>query len=168
MARNAGWLKHRIARIAGAGVTGLAMAAVSCAAASASAGTMPATGQSQDPVDAQRALATYQALQGNLYDPKYRLYQCDSATCAKDNLFGTLWPFTNAFSATNYLAGTPGTDGNLTSALAARDKGLAAYDDSDETNPAGLAQLPAYASTALPPLGPGADVLRRQRLGGAG
>ncbi|MGH3164284.1 MAG: hypothetical protein ACRDN0_00115, partial [Trebonia sp.] len=46
------------------------------------ASAAPARGQSpagpvdaQNPVDAQRAVARYQALQDNLYLPKYRLYQ---------------------------------------------------------------------------------------------
>ncbi|MBO0804502.1 MAG: hypothetical protein J2P25_15685, partial [Nocardiopsaceae bacterium] len=114
-----------------------------------------ATGAPRDQVDAQRALATYQALQENLYLPRYHLYQCDSI-CDSTNHVGTLWPFTSAFAATGYLAALPGVGAPARAAIPDRRQGLAAYYDTGEADPAGRSQPPAYASLAEPPIGPGA------------
>ncbi|HLI39990.1 MAG TPA: glycoside hydrolase family 76 protein [Streptosporangiaceae bacterium] len=105
-------------------------------------------------VDARRAVVTYQALQRNLYLPGYSLYPCDN-TCFSGNRLGTLWPFSNAFAATGYLVGIRGVGRRFTGDIDARNRGLAAYYDPHETGPTGQQQLPAYASIAEPPLGPG-------------
>ncbi|HLH57571.1 MAG TPA: glycoside hydrolase family 76 protein [Streptosporangiaceae bacterium] len=121
------------------------------------AGTGPASTarRAGDHVDAQRGLAAYEALQRNLYYPQYGLYHCDN-TCTSDNHLGTLWPFTSAFAATGYLAAMPGAGHGLAAALSDRQRGLTAYYDPHEVDPAGQAQPPAFASEAEPPLGPGA------------
>src|SRR5271166_3443815 len=48
------------------------------------------------------AKSSYQALQGNLYQSTYLLYQGDGTE------FSYLWPFTNAAAGTDYLAGMSG------------------------------------------------------------
>jgi len=125
-------------------------------AAGPAAGAHPAT-QAASPasaassIDATRAARTYQAMQKYLYIPKYHLYQSSDNA----NLFSYLWDFDNAYSATDYLAGMPNGGSKYRTDLAARDAGLAAYYDADETDPSGAAQPPAYASGVEPPLGNG-------------
>jgi len=160
--------KYRVRRSmaygAAAGVLSLTLTAVCAGAASASeAGAQPglsAPARSlpvtvRDRVDAERALLTYQALQRNLYLPRYHLYQCDN-TCTSTNFLGTLWPFGNAFSLTAHLAALPGVGRAVSADIAVRQQGLAAYYDPQETSPAGQPQPPAYASEVEPPLGAGA------------
>jgi hypothetical protein len=162
---------RRLAQALGAGALSLAMTTVMAGAAAAArsgpaahpaawqmarstatlAGSFQRAGSR---VDARRAVVTYQALQRNLYLPTYLLYPCDE-TCFSGNRLGTLWPFSNAFAATGYLAGIRGAGRRFTSDIGARNQGLAAYYDPHETDPAGQPQLPAYASIAEPPLGPG-------------
>ena len=141
------WTWSLVAAVAAALVLPLVVAPAASAA--------PAPGQSpagpvdaQNPVDAQRAAATYQALQDNLYIPKYRLYQKSDP---KQN-FGYLWDFVNAFAATDYMAEIPGIGGRYNSDMQARDQGIQYYYDTQETNPAGQPQPPAYASGVRPPL----------------
>jgi hypothetical protein len=103
-------------------------------------------------VDQQDAVATYQALQENLYDAVPPLYQgVASSSCG---LYSCLWPFTNAMAATEYLFGTPG---GSTFALdnVTRLVGLLLYTDPLELSPTGELQPPAFESAVIPPLGPG-------------
>jgi hypothetical protein len=137
-----------------AGAAALSLALTGAIAGSANASPAQSAAQAERQVDAQRALLTYQALQQDLYLPQYQLYQCDS--CTKTNHYGTLWPFSNAFAATNYVAALKGAGREVAADIPAREQGLTAYYDSDETGPAGQAQPPAYASEAEPPLGAGA------------
>jgi hypothetical protein len=120
-----------------------------------SASAAPAPGQSpagpvdtQNPVDAQRAVATYQALQDNLYLPKYRLYQKSDPS----QEFGYLWDFVNAWSATNYTAAIPGIGDRYHSDMQARDQGVMDYYDTREISPTGQSQPPAFASGVLRPV----------------
>jgi hypothetical protein len=99
-------------------------------------------------VDAQRAVATYQALQDNLYLPKYRLYQKSDPL----QQFGYLWDFVNAWSATDYMAAIPGIGDSYHSDMQARDQGVLDYYDTEETSPAGTPQPPAYSSGVLRPI----------------
>jgi Glycosyl hydrolase family 76 len=101
-----------------------------------------------NPVDAQRAVATYQAMQENLYLPRYRLYKPSDST----QKFGYLWDFVNPWAATNYMAAIPGIGGSYHSDMQARDQGAMDYYDTQETNPAGQAQPPAFASGVLRPV----------------
>jgi Glycosyl hydrolase family 76 len=119
------------------------------------ASAAPATGQSAagpvdavNPVDAQRAVATYQALQDNLYLPEYRLYRPSDST----QKFGYLWDFVNPWAATNDMAAIPGIGGLYHSDMQARDQGVIDYYDTQETSPAGQPQPPAFASGVLRPV----------------
>jgi hypothetical protein len=119
------------------------------------ASAAPASGQSAagpvdavNPVDAQRAAATYQALQANLYLPQYRLYKPSDST----QEFGYLWDFVNPWAATNYMAAIPGLRGRYYSDMQARNQGVMDYYDTQETNPVGAAQPSAYASGVLRPV----------------
>ncbi len=120
--------------------------ALASTASAASAAASPS--DSQNPVDAQRAAATYQALQDQLYLPRYRLYKPSDST----QQFGYLWDFVNPWAATNYLAAIPGIGNRYRSDMQARDQGVLDYYDTQETNPAGQSQPPAYASGVLRPV----------------
>ena len=119
------------------------------------ASAAPAAGQSSagpvdalNPVDAQRAAATYQALQDNLYLPKYRLYQKSDPL----QKFGYLWDFVNGWAATDDLAAIPGIGDRYDSDMQARNQGALDYYDTQETSPAGQPQPAAYASGVLRPV----------------
>jgi hypothetical protein len=101
-----------------------------------------------NPVDAQRAVATYQALQDNLYLPKYRLYQKSDPT----QEFGYLWDFVNPWAATNYMAAIPGIGDQYRGDMQARDQGVMDYYDTQEVNPTGQSQPSAFASGVLRPV----------------
>ena len=102
----------------------------------------------------QEAIASYQALQKNLYEPLVKLYQglpsnsCDPYSC--------LWPFTNAMAGTEFLYGSPGGSSYAT-AVNARRKGLLAYADLNEISPSGASQPQAFESAVAPPAGPGGN-----------
>ena len=85
----------------------------------------------KNPVDAQRAVATYQALQDNLYLPKYRLYQKSDPL----QKFGYLWDFVNAWAATDYMAAIPGIGDRYYSDMQARNQGVLDYYDTQEAGP---------------------------------
>jgi hypothetical protein len=107
-----------------------------------------AAGDTVNPVDAQRAAATYQAMQDNLYLPQYQLYRKSDPT----QNFGYLWDFVNPFAATDYMAAIPGIGARYRSDMQARDRGVMRYYDTQEVSPTGQAQPPAYASGVRPPL----------------
>ena len=102
----------------------------------------------------QEAVASYQALQQNLYEAPALLYQglpsnsCDPYSC--------LWPFTNAMAGTVYLAASPGGRGYSPDVLA-RLLGLLSYANLHETSPSGTSQPPAFQSAVAPPKGPGGN-----------
>jgi hypothetical protein len=124
------------------------------AAASVSTQAPTAAGSSALSTDQQEAVASYQALQQNLYDAPTLLYQglpsnpCDPYSC--------LWPFTNAMAGTVYLAASPGGRG-YTADVLARSIGLLSYADLHETSPTGASQTPAFQSAVAPPRGPGGN-----------
>jgi hypothetical protein len=124
---------------------GMASAA-SAAAAPGQSSAAPAGGP--NPVDAQRAIATYQALQKNLYLSAYQLYKPSDST----QQFGYLWDFVNGWAATDYVAAIPGAGHRFDGDLRARDQGVLDYYDTHETDPAGQPQPPAYASGVLRPV----------------
>ena len=101
-----------------------------------------------NPVDAARAVATYRALQDNLYLPQDLLYQKSDPT----QNFGYLWDFLNPFAATNFMAAIPGIGDRYHSDMEARDRGIMKYYDTEETSPTGQSQPPAFASGVRPPL----------------
>jgi hypothetical protein len=135
--------------IAAAVAAGLILQLGVASAASAAPGQSPAgPADAQNPVDTGRAVATYQALQDNLYLPKYRLYQASDPT----QKFGYLWDFVNAWAATNYMAAIPGIGHRYHSDMLARDQGVLDYYDTQETSPTGQSQPPAFASGVLRPV----------------
>jgi hypothetical protein len=121
----------------------------STASAAVSPGQSPAGPvDGQNPVDAQRAVATYQALQDQLYLPRYRLYKKSDPL----QKFGYLWDFVNAWAATNYVAAIPGIGDRYHSDMQARNQGVLDYYDTQETSPTGQPQPPAFASGVLRPV----------------
>ena len=83
----------------------LAFGAMNAAAAQSTRARATAL-TSASSTDEQEAVASYQALQTNLYEPSAQLYQglpsnsCDPYSC--------LWPFTNAMAGTEFLDASPG------------------------------------------------------------
>jgi len=102
----------------------------------------------------REAVASYQALQANLYKPSAQLYQglpsnsCDPYSC--------LWPFTNAMAGTEFLDTTTGSS-LYSSDVKARINGLLAYADPNEVSPSGASQPGAFQSAVAPPKGPGGN-----------
>ena len=104
--------------------------------------------------DEQEAVASYQALQENLYTPSVRLYLgWPSYTCGP---YSCLWPFTNAMAGTEYLYASPGGS-SYAPDVQARLNGLLAYVNLSETNPSGASQPRAFQSAVAPPEGPGGN-----------
>ncbi len=99
-------------------------------------------------------MASYQALQKNLYESSVKLYQglpsnsCDPYSC--------LWPFTNAMAGTEFLYGSP-TGSSYAAAVRGRLQGLLAYADLNEISPSGASQPRAFESAVAPPEGPGGN-----------
>ncbi|PZF60698.1 hypothetical protein DEI81_11880 [Curtobacterium sp. MCBD17_013] len=151
-------MKRSARNRAGAIVAGTATAAVLAVLGGAPAALAapapdhfpPGVASKQNPVDTQRAVETYQALQANLYDPAHKLYVSSDAR----EPYGYLWDYVNGFAATDAVASLPGVGARYARDLQARDQGIQAYHDTHETSPTGAAQPPAYASGVLPPLGP--------------
>ncbi|HEY6498043.1 MAG TPA: glycoside hydrolase family 76 protein [Streptosporangiaceae bacterium] len=127
---------------------GLASTEVAASAAASPGQSTPGPAGGPNPVDAQRAVATYQAMQDNLYLPQYRLYKPSDST----QQFGYLWDFVNPWAATNYLAAIPGIGVRYRQDMQARNQGVLDYYDTQETNPAGQPQPPAFASGVLRPV----------------
>jgi hypothetical protein len=132
----------------------LAVAAVAAAlllllgAASRASAAPARAGNAVNPVDAQRAVATYRAMQESLYLPRDLLYRKSDPT----QNFGYLWDFVNPFAATDFMAAIPGIGARYHGAMEARDRGVMKYYDTQETSPTGQSQPPAFASGVRPPL----------------
>lgn len=131
----------------------LSLGAVGAAASQSS--QAPATAlTSASSTDEQDAVASYQALQSNLYETSAQLYQglpsnsCDPYSC--------LWPFTNAMVGTEFLDAIPGAS-SYASDVKARVSGLRAYTDLHEISPSGARQPRAFQSAVAPPEGPGGN-----------
>jgi hypothetical protein len=122
------------------------------AAAAAGSVQFHAVSQTAGVTDQQEAIASYQALQNNLYNRSSQLYRglpsnsCDPYSC--------LWPFTNAMAGTEFLYGSPGGS-SYASDVTARLNGLLAYVDLHEISPSGASQPQAFESAVAPPKGPG-------------
>jgi len=146
--------KHRLwlRTLGGAAVICLAITAAATATATAAAAAAPGGRAQASSTNQQEAVATYNALQQNLYVASQSLYgggpsnSCGTYSC--------LWPFTNAAAGTVYLYGTP-KGASYLSNVAASQTGLGRYVDPSEVSPTGAAQPPAYQSAVAPPLGPG-------------
>ncbi|HLI60693.1 MAG TPA: glycoside hydrolase family 76 protein [Solirubrobacteraceae bacterium] len=122
---------------------------VSLGGSSAASAASAASGDTVNPVDAERAVATYRAMQANLYVPRYELYVKSDPT----QNFGYLWDFVNPFAATDEMAAIPGIGAGYHAAMQARDRGVMRYYDTQEVSPTGQPQPPAFASGVRPPLG---------------
>jgi hypothetical protein len=126
----------------------------SAEAASASARALTTAQSVATSTDEQEAVASYQALQGNLYETPAQLYQglpsnsCDPYSC--------LWPFTNAMAGTEFLDASPGGS-SYASDVKARLNGLLAYADFHEVSPSGTRQPRAFQSAVAQPEGPGGN-----------
>ena len=127
---------------------------ITSAAASVSAPALTMAWSSASSTAQQEAVASYQALQQNLYEAPALLYQgLPSSSC---DPYSCLWPFTNAMAGTVYLAASPGGRGYTPDVLA-RSLGLLSYADLHETSPSGTSQPPAFQSAVAPPKGPGGN-----------
>ena len=104
--------------------------------------------------DEQEAVASYQALQANLYQASVQLYQgLPSSSC---DPYSCLWPFTNAMAGTEFLDASPGGS-TYAPDVKARVNGLLAYADLHEVSPGGTRQPRAFQSAVAPPKGPGGN-----------
>jgi hypothetical protein len=152
--------KFRLRSIGGVVVLGAAVALGTLAlgpmssAASESTQAHATALSSASSTDEQDAVASYQALQSNLYETSAQLYQglpsnsCDPYSC--------LWPFTNAMVGTEFLDAIPG-GASYASDVKARVSRLGAYADLHEVSPSGARQPRAYQSAVAPPAGPGGN-----------
>ena len=145
--------KHRpwMRVLGGGAVACLALTATATAASAA-----PSAGRAQvgsvASTNQQEAVASYDALQHNLYVAAQSLYRGSSSNSC--GTYSCLWPFTNAAAGTVYLYGAP-NDSRYLLDVAARQTGLGHYFDSSEVSPTGVAQPHAYQSAVAPPLGSG-------------
>ena len=122
------------------------------AAAASPVGTTTLSGTSA--IDELEAVASYRALQQNLYEATALLYQglpsnsCDPYSC--------FWPYTNTLAGTEYLDASP--DGSSYGPdVSTRLYGLLFYADTHESSPSGTSQPAAFQSAVAPPRGPGGD-----------
>jgi Glycosyl hydrolase family 76 len=147
-------IPRRMGALVGAVVVCLSMtAAVTVAATAGAAPPGPrALAASATSTSQQEAVATYNALQQNLYVSPQSLYLgSPSNSCGT---YSCLWPFANAAAGTLYLYRAVNSARYFTDVVA-RQTGLAHYADPSEISPTGAAQPPAYQSAVAPPLGPG-------------
>ena len=90
----------------------------------------------------EMALDTYLAMQKNYYIPSAKLYR------GRSTPFSYFWPFTQATSATNYLALVPNSTSfgiNFTLAMEERVEGMLMYQNKSQTPP-------GFESAVAPPL----------------
>jgi hypothetical protein len=96
-----------------------ALAALACAS------LLPARAAAQPEADAERALASYAAMQQQLYLPWHHLYRGEETENAQE--FAFFWPFTQALAATTAVAGIPGAGEPYLAAVREHDSGLRWY-----------------------------------------
>lgn len=106
-------------------------------------------------VNAERAVAAFDALQRHLLVPDGHLLYRERDPETNGNRYAYVWSTTEALSATMDMAGMPahllgGTRGRYTSAVADRFQALKLYWHTDQ-------QPPCYASYVPPPYGHGGD-----------
>jgi len=149
------WVGSVVVSCAVAAIGSLALGTTSAAAApGASAQVRPTLQSTAASTNEQEAVASYHALQKNLYEPSVQLYQgLPSNSC---NPYSCLWPFTNAMAGTEFLYGSPGGASYAPDANA-RLNGLLAYADLNERSPSGVSQPRAFESAVARPEGPGGN-----------
>jgi hypothetical protein len=76
-------------------------------------------------VNAERALATFGAMQRQYYMPWHRLYRGEETASAQE--FSYLWPFTQALAATTAIAGIPSLGGQYGPAVRELLAGMRSY-----------------------------------------
>ena len=131
-------------------VVGGSLPAGAVAAPSGSIHVQQAAQSSTASTDEQEAVASYQALQNNLYEPSVQLYEgLPSSSCGP---YSCLWPFTNAMAGTEFLYGSPGGSSYSTD-VTARLNGLLAYADPNE-----IRSKRAFESAVAAPEGPGGSI----------
>ncbi len=147
------WLPVRpVVLLCAMAIMGSVALGTTTAAAAPSGQTVTSSGASS--TDEAEAVASYQALQQNLYEGASLLYQglpsnsCDPYSC--------LWPFTNALAGTEYLNASPGGS-SYDSDVSTRLYGLISYADLHESSPSGASQPVALQSAVAPPKGPGGN-----------
>jgi hypothetical protein len=139
--------RYRI-RLTAAIATVSALGAVAVLTSAAPAGAAPPL----TTVNQQEAVATYQALQQQLYVPLLSVYKgLPTGSCGS---YSCLWPFTNAMAGTAFLFGMP-SGSKYAPDLVARHVGLADYANLLERSPSGTIQPAAFQSAVAAPLGPG-------------
>lgn len=133
-----------------AALVALALAGASLTAPASPADAAPAK---PDPVWQQRASATYDAMQDNLYTGAsgHGLYRENTDT-GSGNPFSYLWPYREAVQAAIDLQGLPGAGAAYENSARARVEGLELY---YAVKPGGR---PGYESYLPAPLGTGGDV----------
>ncbi|MBI3965442.1 MAG: AGE family epimerase/isomerase [Chloroflexi bacterium] len=99
--------------------------------------------------NAERAVATYTALQQYFYQPEAKLY-LEQFPRTGGNPFAFHWPFSQALAATVDLAGVPGIGSRYAAEVPDRLAGAEYYWET-RTGP------PAYASYVVPPRGQSGD-----------
>ena len=104
------------------------------------AGISAARAGAQPAVDAERALASYAAMQRQYYMPWHHLYRGEEIESGEE--FAHLWPYTQALAATTAVAGIPTIAGQYATAVRERLDGLRSY-WSKRTKP------PGYTSGVL-------------------
>lgn len=90
-----------------------------------SAGLGAARAGAQPDVSAERAAATYAAMQRQYYMPWHHLYRGEETESAQE--FAYLWPFTQTLAATTAIAGIPSLATQYASAVRERVLGLRSY-----------------------------------------
>ena len=142
-------------------------AALTLAASVAGSGALLSSSQdaqaaSKNHKNMQRAAASYDAMQKYLYVSDVNLYQEQYPRAADDNTYSYVWPFSQAFAATNYMAGIRKIGDQYKDDVQERLAGLAHYYSSSGRSP-NQAIEPNYPSPAGydsyvdPPYGNGGD-----------
>jgi uncharacterized protein YyaL (SSP411 family) len=96
--------RTRSARTRAFAAVAASLAALACA--SVLPALMPASAAAQPEADAERALASYAAMQQQFYEPWHHLYRGEETENAQE--FAFFWPFTQTLAATTAVAGIPG------------------------------------------------------------
>lgn len=121
----------------------------------------PAVAASTSDTDTARAVGSYAAMQKYFYVPSARLYR-EQYPYTSGNPYSFVWPLSQAFAATNYLAGLRGIGWRYRRDVADRIAGVERYYSSTGRAPNAAVtpsrpSPPGYDSYVDPPLGAGGD-----------
>ncbi|MGI8869901.1 MAG: twin-arginine translocation signal domain-containing protein, partial [Mycobacteriales bacterium] len=101
-------------------------------------------GKAQDETNTMRAVASYDAMQKYFYHPDVKLYQ-EQYPFAGGNAYSYVWPFSQAFAATTYIAGLRGLEHRYRDDVQDRITGLEPYYSATGRSP-NAAITPNYPS----------------------